>query len=93
MRTIMLTIIATSIVAATMHAAIRHGQKVADLERQVTALEMEVEARQVMLDDAHAYYPLLERRVIEVTTDLTPREVLWTMADQFREAGVEVKFH
>ena len=81
MRTIMLTIIATSIVAATMHAAIRHGQRVADLERQITALELEVEARQVMLDDAHALYPLLERRVIEVTTDLTAREVVWMLRE------------
>ena len=91
MRTIMLTIIATSIVAATMHAAIRHGQKVADLEHQVAALELEVEARQVMLDDAHALYPLLERRVLQVETEYTAREIVWMLRDAFADCqNVEV---
>ena len=88
MREVMLTIIVTSIVTATMLTAIRHGQQVADLEHAVTVLERELAHQQTMLDDAHRYYPILERRVLQVETDYTAREVIWMMQDIFGDCDM-----
>ena len=93
MRSTICALLITLAAAVLITAAIHHGQNQADLRDQITTLERRIAHQQTMLDDAHAYYPILERRVVKVTTDLTPREVLWTMAEQLREAGVEVKLH
>lgn len=61
MRTTIITIIVTFVVVATLTAAIRHGQHVSDLERQVAILEREVDMRQRMLEDTHRLYQAMER--------------------------------
>ena len=91
MKETIIAIIVTATFAATLTAAIRHGQQVADLEHAVAVLERELRHNQVMLDDAHRYYPLLERRVLQIETDYTAREVIWMMQDIFADcANVEV---
>ena len=88
MRETIIAIIVTSIVAVTMLAAIRHGQQVSDLEHAVTVLERELAHQQTMLNDAHRYYPILERRVLKVETDYTAREVIWMMRDAFADCDM-----
>ena len=88
--TIIAILITATFAAATIHA-IRHGQQVADLEHAVTVLERELAHHQTMLNDAHRYYPILERRVLQVETDYTAREVIWMLQDAFADcANVEV---
>ena len=88
MREAIIALLITSIVAVTMLTAIRHGQQVADLEHAVTVLERELAHQQVMLDDAHRYYPILERRVLQVETDYTAREVIWMLQDAFADCDM-----
>ncbi len=40
-------------------------------------LRKQVKAGEVMLADTHRLYGLMERRVLEVQTDITARELLW----------------
>ena len=85
--TIIALLITATFAAATIHA-IRHGQQVADLEHAVTVLERELAHQQTMLTDAHRYYPLLERRVLQVETDYTSREIIWMMQDIFGDCDM-----
>ena len=91
MRETIIAIIVTVTFAATLTAAIRHGQQVADLEHAVTVLERELRHNQVMLDDMHRIVPHLERRVAKVDTDMTAREVLWHLQEAIGDCpNVEV---
>ena len=91
MKETIIAIIVTVTFAATLIAAIRHGQQVADLEHAVTVLERELRHNQVMLDDAKRIIPHLERRVAKVDTDMTTREVLWHLQEAIGDcAMVEV---
>ena len=77
--------------AVMIVVATKRGYEVAELEHAVTVLERELAHQQTMLTDAHRYYPLLERRVLQVETDYTAREVIWMMQDAFADcAKVEV---
>ena len=88
MRETIIATIVTITFAATLTAAIRHGQQVADLEHAVTVLERELAHQQTMLTDAHKYYPILERRVLQVETDYTAREIIWMMQDAFADCDM-----
>ena len=85
--TIIALLITATFAAATIHAK-RYGQQVADLEHAVTILERELAHQQTMLTDAHRYYPLLERRVLQVETDYTAREIIWMMRDIFGDCDM-----
>ena len=88
MRETIIALLITATFAATLTAAIRHGQQVADLEHAVTVLERELAHQQTMLNDAHRYYPILERRVLQVETDYTAREIIWMMQDIFADCDM-----
>ena len=91
MKETIIAIIVTSIVAVTMLAAIRHGQQVADLEHAVTVLERELAHQQTMLDDAKRIIPHIERRVVQVETDRTAREIVWMLQETIGDCvNVEV---
>ena len=91
MRETIIALIVTITFAATLTAAIRHGQQVADLEHAVTVLERELAHQQTMLNDAHRYYPLLDRRVVQVETDRTAREIVWMLQETIGDCvNVEV---
>ena len=81
MRETIIALLITAAFAAATIQAIRHGQQVADLEHAVTVLEREVAARQLMLDDLHRIVPIMERRVVQVETDRTAREVIWHLQE------------
>ena len=85
--TIIALLITATFAAATIQA-IRYGQQVADLEHAVTILERELAHQQTMLTDAHRYYPILERRVLQVETDYTAREIIWMMQDIFGDCDM-----
>ena len=91
MRETIIALLITATFAAATIQAIRHGQHVADLEHAVGILERELRHNQVMLDDAKRIIPHLERRVVQVETDYTAREIIWMMQDAFGDcANVEV---
>ena len=83
----------TLAVALTIVSGIRIGQDWHDLNERAAHLEAQLAHHQTMLDDAHRYVDHLRRELICVDSDMTAREWLWIMADQFAEAGVQVKFH
>ena len=90
------TIIALTItlaVALTIVSGIRLGQDWQTLNERAAALEQEVQARQDALDSLELYVAYLDQAVIRVDSEMSAREWLWIMADTFREAGVQVKFH
>ena len=88
MKETIIALLITATFAATLTAAVRRGQQVADLENAVTVLERELAHQQTMLDDAHRYYPILERRVLQVETDYTAREIIWMMQDIFGDCDM-----
>lgn len=93
MKSTIIALLITMTAAALIVAAVRHGQERADLLDQITHLERRIAHHQTMLDDAHRYVDHRRREVFCVETDMTTREWMWIMAEQFREAGVKVKFH
>ena len=91
MKETIIALAVTLMVAALVLAAIRHGQYVAELERAVTVLERELAHSQTMLDDAKRIIPHLERRVVEIKTDRTAREIVWMLQETIGDcAMVEV---
>ena len=88
MRETIIALLITATFAATLTAAVKYGQQVADLEHAVTVLERELAHQQTMLNDAHRYYPILERRVLQVETDYTAREIIWMMRDIFGDCDM-----
>jgi hypothetical protein len=77
MKETIIAAIVTAAIGATLLTAIHRGRAVAELEAEVTRLEQQVQARQVMLDDAHRLYGVLERRVMKIDTGMSARELLW----------------
>ena len=88
MKETIIALLITATFAATLTAAVRHGQQVADLEHAVTVLERELAHQQTMLTDAHRYYPILERRVLQVETEYTAREIVWMLQDVFADCSL-----
>ena len=77
MREIVITAAAIAFVGVLIAEVVTRGRAVAELEAEVTRLERMVQQKQVMLDDAHRLYGVMERRVVTIETDMTARELLW----------------
>ena len=91
MRETVIAIGVTLLIAALILAATNHGQQVADLEHAVTVLARELAHQQTMLDDAKRIIPHIERRVVQVETDRTAREVIWMLQETIGDCqNVEV---
>ena len=71
----------------------QESSRVDTLNEAIAILERELAHTQTMLDDAHALIPHMERRVVQVETDYSARELLWTLADILTEQGCEVHIH
>lgn len=81
-----IALIITATVAALSIMAITRGHQIATMEMEVERLEREVAVRQVMLADMHAILPIMERRIVEVQTEKTARELLLTLASTLEES-------
>jgi hypothetical protein len=93
MRSTICALLITLAAAAAIITGTRIGQDRSELLDQIATLERDIRHHQTMLDDAHRYVEHLRREVLCVDSDMSAREWMWIMADQFREAGVKVKFH
>ncbi len=87
------TLAITILLVALTVTALMRGREVAALEDQIATLERQIQARQIMLNDAHRLIPALEHRVVKIQTDLSPREAIWTLAEALAEQGCEVQIH
>ena len=88
MKATIIVFILVVIVAGTSNVVIKQRREISELQYAISVLERELLHNQVMLDDAHRYYPLLERRVLQVETDYTAREIIWMMQDIFGDCDM-----
>ena len=93
MREILITLFLLFGLAIATLIAERRASEIATLDEAITVLERELAHTQTMLDDAHRLLPHLEQRVVKVQTDLTAREVIWTLSEALAEQGCEVQIH
>lgn len=92
MRETLITIAIMAIIITLAFTAYSYRQEVDGMHQAILTLERELRHYQTMLDDAHRYVNNIRREIVCVESDMTAREWLWIMADQFKEAGVKVKF-
>ncbi len=56
-------------------------RKIKNLELEITQLENEVAGKQLQIDDLHRLYPIQDRRVLKIQSDLSAREVIWMLQE------------
>ena len=71
----------------------RHDTEISELREQNAQLLREIEQRKVMTNDMKRMALTAECKVINVDTEFTSREILWTLADILIENGCNVEIH
>lgn len=57
------------------------NNRISNLEWEISELEKQVERKQLQIDDLHRLYPMQERRVLKIQSDLSAREVIWMLQE------------
>ena len=76
-----------------MFYSCHHDKKINELREQNAQLLREIEQRKVMTNDMKRMALTAECKVINVDTEFTSREILWTLADILIENGCNVEIH
>ena len=91
MREFTLTIAIIFIIFAIIYSC--HDTEINELREQNAQLLREIEQRKVMTNDMKKMALTAECKVINVDTEFTSREILWTLADILIENGCNVEIH
>ena len=75
-------------VGSTIGYGINIGQEWAEIDAKAAQLEKENEHLRIMIEDLHMIVPLMERRVLQVETDYTAREIVWMLQDIFADCSL-----
>ena len=64
------------------------GQEWAEIDAKAAQLEKENEHLRIMIEDLHMIVPLMEHKIVKLETEMTPRELIWHLQEQFADCAL-----